>query len=148
MFSAGNVLSFSYPADNRIGVKTRLSKRRIVVKTERDLVILPLDSQTVKLDPWRRRGQILVAGFDLDKQVWRRFYADSMRSVKVSDQPLMRLGLYDPLAESVPFLYGRPWTDSKSDQAEVKRLIKMANQWLIDHGRGQVVGLFPITGAA
>lgn len=148
MFSAGNVISFSYPTDNRIGVKTRLARRRVVVKSERDLAEQPLETSTIRLDPWRRRGQLLVTGFDLDKQRWRKFYFEPMRTIQVSDQPLMRLGIYDPLADEEPHLYGRPWTDSRADQAEVKRLIKLANQWLIDQNLGKCVSLFPILKSA
>jgi hypothetical protein len=144
MFSTGNVLSFSYPTDNRIGVRTRLASRRIVVRAERDLRLAPLEPVTIKLDPARRRGQLLVAGFDIDRQRWRRFYFDSMRSIKISEQPLTRLGMFDSLSDREPRLFGRLFTDSRADQAEVKRLIELANRWLADHGSSECVGLFPL----
>lgn len=144
MFASGNVLIFSYPTDNRIGARTRLATRRVVVHNERDLRIKPLEPVTIKLDPNRRRGQLLISAFDISLQRWRRFYYDSMRSIKISEQPLMRLGMYDTLSDREPRLFGRLWTDTRDDQAEVKRLIKLANQWLADHGSGECVGLFPL----
>jgi hypothetical protein len=145
MFGEGNVVIFSYPEDNRVGVKTRLNPRRIVVRKERDLRESPLESRTIKLDPNRRRGQLLITGFDIDRQRVRRFYFDSMRSLKVSDQPLMRLGLYDPLVENdVPQLFGSLWTDSRADQAEVRRMIRLVNDWLADRQSTYCIGLFPL----
>jgi predicted DNA-binding transcriptional regulator YafY len=148
MFVSGSVLSCSYPSDNRVGAITRLETRRIVLRYERDLRQSPLDPVTLRLRPKVRRGQLLIVGYDLDRRAMRRFYVDSMRGLRVSDQPLMRLGIYSALGDDEPRLFGQPLTDCRADQEHARRVIESLNRWLYERGTGQVAGLFPLMAKA
>jgi len=148
MFVSGSVLHCSYPTDNRVGAKTRLEPRRIVVRSERDLRELPLDPVTLRLRPKVRRGQLLIVGYDLDRRRTRKFYFDSMRSLRVSDRPLMRLGIYSAFGEDEPRLFGGPLTDCRADQEHARRVIEALNRWLYEQGTGKCAGLFPLVAKA
>ncbi|MDX1964136.1 MAG: hypothetical protein SFX18_13365 [Pirellulales bacterium] len=146
MFSVGSVLNFSYPAVNRMGKLTRLASRRVVIRSIRDLDDRPLDPRTVRLRPDLRRGRLLIQAVDLERQEWRQFYFDSMRSVRVCQVPLVRIGVYDPTGSHGPRLMGPILTDSRADQARAMECIARMNQWLRHAGRGEVARLFAVGG--
>jgi hypothetical protein len=135
---------FHYPEDNRFGIATRLRPRRIVERRVRDLAVEPLAAISIAKRPHTRRSGLLIYGFDLDAQAYRKFYVGSMRSVSESSRPLMRIGLYDPLENDEPFLYGRLFTDSRLDQASVRAVLREANEWLAHSGKPFVARLFPL----
>lgn len=143
MLISGNVVTCSYPADNRVNVRTRLEPRRFVVHSQRDLAVSPLDPISIQRRPRIRRGQLLVSAYDLDRQRYRRFYVDSMRSLRVSTLPLMRIGVYD-FFESEPRFIGGLLTDSRSDMDHARQVLKTLNAWLYDQNTGQVARLFPV----
>ena len=144
MFEQGSVLTFSYPSVNRVGAKTRLETRRLVIEGERDLRQKPLSVISIVRRPTLRRGPLLLWGFDLDRQRPRKFYFDSIRSLRISDQPLMRLGIYDALGLTEPVYFDKPLTDSRADMEHARRVIEHMNQLFIDRGTGQIVRLFPL----
>jgi hypothetical protein len=144
MFEKNSVLYFSYPSDNRIRRVTKLEPRRIVIQSVRDLIEQPLEERTIRLNKFLRRGQLLIRGFDLVKQRMRSFYVDSMRSIKESHRPLVRLGIYDPMSNAPPRLYGRPFTDSNDDRNELKWRMDMATMWLQENTPNMVVGVFAL----
>lgn len=69
---------FGYPRHNFHGVASALEWRRVRVTAIRDLVESPLDPLTTTIQPLVKRGRYLVTGLDLDKNVERSFYLDSM----------------------------------------------------------------------
>ncbi len=143
VFVPGNVVLCSYPSDNRINARTRLEPRRIVVRRERDLHFSPLDPISIQRRPRIRRGQLLIHAYDLDRCSYRKFYFDSMRSLRVSTQPLMQIGVYD-FFDSEPRFIGRLLTDSRADMAHAREVLKNLNNWLYEQDTGQVARLFPV----
>ena len=141
----GNVLSFSYPTDNRFMVRTRYVRRRLFVERVRDLERDPIDPYTLWSDPWRRRCRFLLIGQDLDLQQQRSFYLDSARCVRQVDVPVFRLGSFDPL-DSGPVLFRGPvFTDAAEDLARMQRLMRRAYHLVeSDVEAHRVIGVFPI----
>lgn len=122
----GNVVSFSYPSDNRTMARARYARRRVVIERVRDLAREPLDPLTTWLDPWLRRGRRLVVGHDLDRQARRSFYVDSMRLIRPLDLPLFRLGAYDPLEPGPIEWCGPVLSDSPAELAVLRRALLRA----------------------
>jgi hypothetical protein len=142
-YSAGTVLSFSYPTDNRIGARTRLRRRRLAIESVRDLEEDPLDPITIWLNPWLRRGRFLASGYDLDLRARRMFYLDSARSVRELEVPVFRIGAYDPLDLTRPVdLLGPVLTDSAEDLRLAKDVLRIAAEQSEDHLRA--FGLFAV----
>ena len=89
----GRAYSFDYPRHNYWQLPTETELRRIIVASIRDILYEPLDRITESLNPQLRRGRWLVTGKDLDKDVERSFYADSMTNLQALSyddlQPLL-----------------------------------------------------------
>ena len=128
--SVGSVHEFSYPQDNRLLTRTRLSRRRILIQKVRDLVYEPLRSITLRRRPDLRRCRYLVIGQDVAKSEWRSFYLDSMRRRLTVEIQLYRLAMYcpmDDLDDGDPQFFGPIWTDSRSHQRTARDLVKHFN---------------------
>jgi|GEM_PF-2020068 len=89
---AGRAYSFEYPRHNYRQLPETTEVRRIIVASVRDTRDEPLDQATESLNPLLKRGRWLVTGMDLDKDVERSFYFDSMTNVReLSDDDLQPL---------------------------------------------------------
>ena len=145
--SAGCVLTFSYPTDNRIGVLTRMRRRRFVVESVRDTYKHPIEQWAIDRCPRLRRGQFLLIGYDLDLCKSRKFYLSSARSVKPLFMPIRRLAFYDPCNGATPLKFIGPlWTDSHADNRRVREIIQRYNKKQDTFGsssRRLFLGLFP-----
>ncbi len=82
LLEPGRAYSFDYPRHNYRQLPSTIETRRIVVGVVRDTSIDPLDRTTESLNPLLVRGRWLVTGIDLDKDVERSFYSDSMANVR------------------------------------------------------------------
>lgn len=78
-FEVGQVVQFSYPAANYLGVKKRWEQRRLLIEKVRDLSTQPLEAETLEADPLLDRGGVLVTGIDVDRGAERSFYTNAMR---------------------------------------------------------------------
>ncbi len=78
----GRAYSFDYPRHNYRQLPAATELRRIIVVSVRDMRYEPLDRITESLNPTLRRSRWLVHGFDLDKDVERSFYTDSMSNIQ------------------------------------------------------------------
>ena len=141
----GNVVSFSYPTDNRVQARTRLTPRRLLVERVRDLDREPLDPFTLWLDPWLRRGRHLVIGHDLDRQARRCYYLDSARSLRLIDEPVYRLGTYDRVDGTGVLLRGPVFLDSLEDLAAMRRIMRHAYHLAGDRRQySRAIGIFAV----
>jgi hypothetical protein len=77
----GRSYRFLYPSINFRCLPSKLDERRILVKRIRDLVMEPLDEETLESNPFIKRGRWLVTGIDLEKGAERSFYLESMVAV-------------------------------------------------------------------
>jgi hypothetical protein len=144
-FFPGNVLTFSYPTDNRFRVRTRLTRRRLWVESVRDCERDPVDPLTTWLNPWLRRGRYLLHGYDLDLRRRRSFYLNSARSVRRIEIPVFRLGHYDPLDLSASVeLAGPVFTDSAEDLQLARDVIELAHERTDAVGHLRAFGLFAL----
>ncbi len=88
----GCAYSFDYPRHNYRQLPSDSEYRKIVVTSIRDTHREPLDQTTVPLNPLLQRGRWLVTGRDLDKDVERSFYLESMNNIRaLSDGDLQPL---------------------------------------------------------
>jgi hypothetical protein len=78
----GRAYSFEYPRHNYRQLPSQTELRRIVVAGVRDINGEPLDQSTISLNPFLVRGRWLVTGKDLDKEVERTFYFESMTNIR------------------------------------------------------------------
>lgn len=78
----GRAYSFNYPRYNYRLLPTINEARRIIVGSVRDTLFEPLDRSTESLNPMLNRGRWLITGRDLDKDVERSFYGESMRDIR------------------------------------------------------------------
>jgi hypothetical protein len=141
----GRVLSFSYPDDNRFGVKTRLRRRQVFIRRIRDCEFEPVEEWARLKRPTIRRGRILVRSYDLELHCWRQFYLGSARSLKPLDMQLRRLAYYNPEFERAPLhWFGSIYTDSRADQQRIREVIQYANSLAAQSQFTITVGLFPI----
>lgn len=81
-FGKGSTIRFDYPAANYKGVRPRWERRCMRVEHVRPLCEQPLADITVELEPNLNRGEVLVTGYDLDKDAERSFYLDRMQHVE------------------------------------------------------------------
>lgn len=81
-FGKGSTIRFDYPAANYKGVRPRWERRCMRVEHVRPLCEQPLADITVELDPNLNRGEVLVTGYDLDKDAERSFYLDRMQDIE------------------------------------------------------------------
>lgn len=79
----GCAYSFEYPRHNYRQLPTSTELRKIVVTSIRDTRGEPLDQVTETLNPLLKRGRWLVTGTDLDKEVERSFYVESMNQIRI-----------------------------------------------------------------
>lgn len=94
MLTPGQKIEISYPESTLIDAVTRLRRRRIHVKTVRDLVADPLKPEEFLRRPFIRRSRWLISGIDLDTQQRRQFYLGSSKEYKRPG--ILRVGLYAP----------------------------------------------------
>ena len=88
----GRAYSFEYPRHNYRQLPKTTELRRIVVASVRDTHEAPLDHVTESLNPLLKRSRWLVTGRDLDKDVERSFYMDSMSNIQtLTDDDLQPL---------------------------------------------------------
>lgn len=78
----GRAYSFGYPRHNYRQIPTTTEQRRIVVVSVRDTRDDPLDHVTETLNPLLKRSRWLVTGMDLDKDLERSFYVESMSNIQ------------------------------------------------------------------
>ncbi len=78
----GRAYSLEYPRHNYRQLPPATESRKIVVTSIRDMLDEPLDQVTETLNPLLKRGRWLVTGMDLDKDVERSFYVESMNQVR------------------------------------------------------------------
>lgn len=131
-FSIGSVVQFSYPADNRFGVRTKLTPRRFLVESVRDTELAPIEPWALTLRPDLRRGRVLVTGYDFDRLAPRSFYVSSARSIQPLEIAVKRFALYDPF-DGLPVLWiGAPWEESKKDPRKIKAAIERFHDKTID----------------
>lgn len=144
---AGTVLEFFYPEDNRLRVKTRFLRRRLLIREVRDIAIQPVEPEYIIRNPDLRRGPILLTGYDWTREDTRSFYPTSMRSISLPEIRVLQLGFYDPLDEvAPPKLFGPLWTDSRAELQQIRKLIR----YLTKLGAAKpstrlAVGVFPVT---
>lgn len=74
--------SFEYPRHNFLQLPTKNELRRVVVNSIRDTLNEPLEDVTLSLNPLLDRGRWLVTGTDLDKELERSFYVESMHNIQ------------------------------------------------------------------
>jgi len=86
LLQPGRAYSFHYPRHNYRLLPTTTELRRIVVHAIRDMTREPLDGTTPALNPLVLRGRWLVTGIDLDKDVERSFYHESMKDIQALSQ--------------------------------------------------------------
>lgn len=86
LLQPGRAYSFHYPRYNYRLLPTTTELRRIVVNAIRDLIKDPLDGTTPSLNPLVQRGRWLISGIDLDKDVERSFYQESMTDIQALSQ--------------------------------------------------------------
>jgi hypothetical protein len=137
---------FQYPTNNDIFATCRLEPRQVIIHRKRDLWLEPLSPISIERRPKKRRDRFLHYGLDYDKQAKRKYYEGSMRKLRYSDQPLLRLGIYSTtFPDMQPALFGRVYLDTRKDQEEVKNYLREINRnmWLL--GQGRAVALFPLT---
>lgn len=143
--SVGDVFSFAYPSPNRIGVFTRLRRRRVVIESIRDTVANPVERWAMELQPDLRRGRFLITGHDLDLHETRSFYLSSARSIKELSIPLFQLCIYHPLKPRIPLRpIGPYWTNSVADAKEIRDVIRLYNERMRFSRKLSVLGLFPV----
>lgn len=142
----GRAVSFWYPDDNRVKVRTVLLPRRFVIDRIQDTEIQPVEPHWIRVQPELRRGRWLLHGYDVDKRPERSFYVESMRSIKPIECRLFRLGFYDPMHEELPpALFGPIWTSSKKDMQRAKTVIKRQyHKMHRDQTMAFAIGLFPV----
>ena len=86
LLQPGRAYSFQYPRHNYRLLPAKTELRRIVVKNLRDTRGEPLDHSTPSLNPLLQRGRWIVTGIDLDKDLERSFYQESMTDIQALSQ--------------------------------------------------------------
>lgn len=86
----GCAYSFEYPRHNYHQLPVKMEPRKIVVTAIRDTCDEPLDQVTQTLNPLLKRGRWLVTGTDLDKDVERSFYVESMAAIRALSRDELR----------------------------------------------------------
>lgn len=84
LIQKGNVLGFDYPAANYRHVRRRMERRLALVLDVRNMIAQPVKDVTLQIDPELCRGMNLVTAFDLQKQEWRTYYAESMENISLA----------------------------------------------------------------
>ena len=142
-FQIGQTIEFEYPDTNQVGIPLELEHRRFQIRKIRDVLAEPLKTETYQYRPYIRRARFLLGGFDLDKQEWRSFYADSMGNIVPVTGPLYRIGLYDPVVEWKPVLYlDEVYTLSPQDQARLKMKLAQTKLEALSSRTQWCVGVF------
>ena len=90
----GELLRFSYPERNRLGICPLWKPRTIVVESLTDTLREPIDPLAVEIEPLTRRGRWLVTGWDVELGAQRSFYWEAMRGVESA--AWLALSVYDP----------------------------------------------------
>ena len=89
---SGRGYSFKYPRHNYRQLPTVTESRRIVVSSIRDMHDKPLDRMTETGNPLLKRSRWLITSTDLDKDVERSFYLESMTNIQaLTDDELQPL---------------------------------------------------------
>ena len=78
----GCAYAFEYPRHNYKQLPPSTELRKFIVGSVRDTLSEPLDPTTEPLNPLLQRGRWLVTGTDLDKDVERTFYFESMTNIR------------------------------------------------------------------
>lgn len=86
LLAPGTALQCRYRRHNIRGIQQhKWELRRFIVRSVRDLRDEPLDPTTPLLEPLVDRGNLLVTGFDIDKQAERSFYVERMSELRRLD---------------------------------------------------------------
>ena len=91
----GQVIEFSYPRHNYLGVANRSrERRRLRIEQIRSLDQSPLAPITLSSDPLLCRGRRLVTGYDLRRRAERSFYVEQMADVIALEIAEQKLNVY------------------------------------------------------
>lgn len=141
----GAAIRFFYPLDNRLGAKTKLTPRRVVVREIQDCDEKPVPQWCINERPTVRRGRWLIHAYDLDRHSLRRYYLRSIRELKPYTEPLYQIGMFDPCADDEPIEYLESvWTNSHLDQWSLRKIIAAYNDWAETEEESTLaMGVFP-----
>ncbi|MGC4005753.1 MAG: hypothetical protein QM811_22590 [Pirellulales bacterium] len=137
------VMEYLYPNINRYRVPVYFQQRRGLVLSERNLNERPLSDLALWRRPDLRRSERLFLVWDFEKQQYRKFYEGSMRRIRTSKQQVFQIGMFDPMSDAPPKMYGPIVTDLQADLKKARDFIKVANEWLSYSRHGFVAQLFP-----
>ncbi len=123
MLSRGQRVEFSYPVCNTILKISDYQRRRVEVRSVRDLVREPLTPAEFLRRPFLHRSRWMITGVETDTGRWRRFYLGA--SQEFFSPGVLRIGLYAPGEIKPRCLLGPEFQPTLSHRRQLMRILAM-----------------------
>lgn len=140
-FAPDSQVVLTYPESTLVEANTQFRKRRIQIKSVRDLTTDPLTPEEYLRRPLTQRSRYLLTAYDLDRRVWRQFYVGC--SLEHASEIKLAIASIPAHSRHAPKIISRPYDATRRDRILLARHLKdvMANA-----DDDTLIRVIPVTG--
>lgn len=140
-FASDSQVVLTYPESTLVEAETRFRRRRIQVKSVRDLATDPLTPEEYLRRPLVQRSRHLVTAYDLDSRGWRQFYIGC--SLEYASAIELAIAACPADGQGDATIISRPYEATRRDRILLARQLKDV---VADAGQETHIRVIPVTG--
>lgn len=134
-WTPGKELTIHYPTHTHLHLlaSCKMRRRRIAVRSVRDLVTSPLTPEEFAKRPYIARSRWLISAYDLEGGCYRQFYLGTMQEFPAPQ--ILRFGAYDVASGDLVRLIGRQFLPTIPERRGMLRVIRRLQARIESHER-------------